>query len=71
MLRTLIFGTIAAIAGKKLYDSGKLDSFKDDLFTRLNINPGGASHATARPATSTGTTGGTTSTAPHYTPTQA
>lgn len=37
MIRTLIFGAIAGLVGKKLYDSGKLDEFKDDLKTRLNI----------------------------------
>jgi hypothetical protein len=36
MIRTLIFGAIAAYVGKKLYDDGKLTEFKDDLVTRYN-----------------------------------
>ena len=34
MLRTLIFGAIAGYVGKKLYDEGKLNEFKDDLVAR-------------------------------------
>jgi len=36
MIRTLIFGAIAGYVGKKLYDEGKLQSFKDDVVTRFN-----------------------------------
>lgn len=36
MIRTLIFGAIAGYVGKKLYDEGKLQSFKDDAVTRFN-----------------------------------
>ena len=35
MLRTLVFGVIAGIVGKKLYDNGSIDRFGDDLKTRL------------------------------------
>ncbi|PZU60220.1 MAG: hypothetical protein DI547_04130 [Sphingobium sp.] len=41
MLRTLIFGAIAAYVGKKLYDDGTLSGFRDDLARRLS--PGDAS----------------------------
>jgi hypothetical protein len=36
MIRTLIFGAIAGYVGKKLYDDGKLDQFRDDLVSRYN-----------------------------------
>ncbi|CCW15680.1 hypothetical protein EBBID32_60 [Sphingobium indicum BiD32] len=36
MIRTLIFGAIAGYVGKKLYDDGKLDQFRDDLVARYN-----------------------------------
>ena len=36
MIRTLIFGAIAGHVGKKLYDDGKLDQFRDDLVARYN-----------------------------------
>lgn len=36
MLRTLVFGAIAAIAGRKLYKSGALHRFSDDARRRLN-----------------------------------
>lgn len=36
MLRTLAFGAIAAIAGRKLYKSGALHRFSDDARRRLN-----------------------------------
>lgn len=34
MIRTLIFGAIAGYVGKKLYDEGKLDDFRNDLVSR-------------------------------------
>lgn len=43
MIRTLIFGAIAGYVGKKLYDEGKLQEFKDDLLTRLNVDRGSTS----------------------------
>lgn len=36
MLRTLVFGAIAAIAGRQLYRSGALHRFSDDARRRLN-----------------------------------
>lgn len=36
MIRTLIFGAIAGYVGKKLYDDGKIDAFRDDLVKRFN-----------------------------------
>lgn len=36
MIRTLIFGAIAGIVGKKLYDSGKLDEFVGQAKERLD-----------------------------------
>lgn len=36
MIRTLIFGAIAGYVGKKLYDEGKLNEFKDDIIARYN-----------------------------------
>lgn len=36
MLRTLIFGAIAGYVGKKLYDEGKLNEFKDDIVARYS-----------------------------------
>jgi hypothetical protein len=38
MIRTLIFGAIAAYVGKKLYNEGKLTEFKNDLTSRLNLD---------------------------------
>lgn len=36
MIRTLIFGAIAGYVGKKLYDEGKLNEFKDDVIARYS-----------------------------------
>lgn len=36
LLRTLVFGAIVGVVGKKLYDNGSLDRFGDDLKTRAN-----------------------------------
>jgi len=62
MIRTLIFGAIAGIVGKKLYDSGKLDGIKDEFLAKLdaaNGAPSAGRPATApavAPATATGPT---------------
>ncbi|MEJ7927754.1 hypothetical protein WG908_13440 [Sphingobium sp. AN641] len=50
MIRTLIFGAIAGYVGKKLYDEGKLTSFKDDLVKRVDTLK--ADYAADRPAPS-------------------
>lgn len=46
MLRTLIAGALIGFAGKKLYESGALKGFTDDLKTRLSD-----AHITNNPAT--------------------
>ncbi len=34
LLRTIVFGAIVGVVGKKLYDNGSLDRFGEDLKTR-------------------------------------
>lgn len=51
MLRTLIAGALIGFAGKKLYESGKLDEFKNDLKTRLKLDENRAKPDPAAPAT--------------------
>jgi hypothetical protein len=34
LLRTLVFGAIVGVVGKKLYENGSLERFGDDLKTR-------------------------------------
>lgn len=55
MIRTLIFGAIAGYVGKKLYDEGKLDAFRDDLVKRFNDlkQPAPADTAPATPPATT------------------
>ncbi|MBB3980887.1 hypothetical protein GGR44_000518 [Sphingobium fontiphilum] len=55
MIRTLIFGAIAGYVGKKLYDEGKLDAFRDDLVKRFNElkQPAPADAAPAAPPAAT------------------
>lgn len=50
MIRTLIFGAIAGYVGKKLYDEGKLTTFKNDLAKRVDTLK--ADYAANKPATS-------------------
>ena len=55
MLRTLVFGAIAAIAGRQLYKSGALDRFSEDLRTRgeqlkAKLDESAAKARAARPA---------------------
>lgn len=50
MLRTLIFGAILGYAGKKLYESGALKEFSDDLKTRISDT-----HIANRPVPATAT----------------
>lgn len=61
MLRTLIFGAIAGIVGKKLYDEGKLSQFKEDLVDRLNRT--GLTPDPAAPRTASATSPSSTVTA--------
>jgi hypothetical protein len=35
LLRTIVFGAIVGVVGKKLYDNGSLDRFGEDLKTRV------------------------------------
>jgi hypothetical protein len=55
MLRTLIFGAIVGLVGKKLYDSGALNEFAADVQNRLNeVRDTGPSNVTvAKPAPTT------------------
>lgn len=51
MLRTLIFGAIAGIVGKKLYESGAIDEFVADAKTRYQEIS--AERAASKPAVAT------------------
>ncbi|CAN5408056.1 hypothetical protein BH10PSE12_BH10PSE12_25650 [soil metagenome] len=60
MLRTLIFGTILGLVGKKLYDSGALNEFAADVKTRLDEAGLKVPTPTATPASATGATNAST-----------
>ncbi len=57
MLRTLIFGTIAAVAGRKLYKSGALHRVGDNA--RRRFSDSGLTRDRSSAYAGTGTTGGT------------
>jgi hypothetical protein len=51
MLRTLIFGAIAGIVGKKLYESGAINEFVEDAKTRYRDATAERTQANPAPAT--------------------
>lgn len=60
MLRTLVFGVIAAVAGRQLYKSGALKRFGEDFNRRLDMRRaerGSSSSMGSSGSTMGGTTG--------------